>query len=282
MFDHCKEAKWLIISIFLIIQPVLSVLQNYVFLKNEYCLNIYKAIAQATSGLILPTLVFYLLSILLIVIILFILFGKLKLKDLGIELAKIRQAFLVLILLWIIINIVFAISSLIVDGAVNWHSSWNEKGILVVIGVFLGQIFGNAFYEEIAFRGFLLPQLYLKLNGFYKNSIKKKILLALILSQLYFALIHIPHRLANDIHGSALIIDLIVTFIMGIIFALYYLRTKNLLLVIGIHSILNYPTALVASPVDGQIISGILILLLLVFWPQITNSLKFIAPRQRI
>jgi CAAX protease family protein len=281
MFNKYKETKWLIIIIFLIVQPLLSILQNYLFLRNEYCLNIYRAIAQATSGLILPTLVFYLLSIIIIVVILFMLFGKLKLKDLGVESDKVKQAFFITIILWITINCVCAISSLLVDGGINWHSSWAEKGILVVIGIFFGQIFGNAFYEEIAFRGFLLPQFYLKFGGTGEGNTKQKLLVALIVSQLYFALIHIPHRLVNNVSGPTLMIDLFMTFLMGIIFAVYFLRTKNLLLVVGIHSILNYPTALVASPIDDQIIPGILIILLLIFWPKIVNSIKFLDPGQK-
>jgi hypothetical protein len=59
---------------------------------------------------------------------------------------------------------------------------------------------------------------------------------------------------------------LLVVFGLGVLFALLYLRTSKLLLVVGIHALVNAPTMLVANPLSHEIVVALAIALLL-SWP---------------
>ena len=72
----------------------------------------------------------------------------------------------------------------------------------------------------------------------------------------------------KGVTGAKLLIDLPLLVVMGILFALIFLRTKNLLVAVGAHAILNYPTPLVETPVNEQLVVAGLILLLLITWPR--------------
>ena len=78
-------------------------------------------------------------------------------------------------------------------GPFDANPLWN-RGATVVTGALIAQLLGNALYEEITFRGFLLPQLYLKLER-WQDRPALRIACAVLLSVAMFALIHIPIRL---------------------------------------------------------------------------------------
>lgn len=110
----------------------------------------------------------------------------------------------------------------------------------VVFGGFLGQIFGNALLEEVLFRGFLLVQIYLLLNKVKKvKNNTSRIVYAMLISQSIFAAIHIPNRIYSGLVGMDFVYDFIVLVILGVIFSLLYVLTKNLFFVIGVHSLMN-------------------------------------------
>lgn len=269
-----KETRWTVIFIFLIVTPVISILQNFVLYKNQSCLNVFRAIAQATNGLVLPTLVCNLLSIAFIIVLLFMIIGELRPKDMGLHGRKILHAVMITALLWLLMNAVFAVASLMVNSSLAWQPSWDTQGVPVVIGKLISHLFGNALYEEAAFRGFLLMQLYLKFSGRQSKITTRKMVLALLISQSYFSLIHIPNRLANNGFHALLFLDLLGLLIMGILFALLFLRTQNLFLVVGCHALLNTPTSLVKSPFNEQILPAVFMILILVFWPYILKRIR--------
>ena len=61
--------------------------------------------------------------------------------------------------------------------------------------------------------------------------------------------------------------------VLGVLLALLYLRTRNLLLVVGVHALINTPTLLVASPVSHEIVELLAVLLLLA-WPWLWRARK--------
>ena len=105
---------------------------------------------------------------------------------------------------------------------------------------------GNALFEEIAYRGFLFPQLYLRLAGC--GSARKRLGLALLISQGLFALSHIPNRIYLGMTPSEIALDLLMLLGWGTIYTLIYLRTDNLFIVVGIHALGNTPTTLFKTP----------------------------------
>jgi CAAX protease family protein len=101
--------------------------------------------------------------------------------------------------------------------------------------------------EEIAFRGFLLPQLYLKFRKTCRHS-GAALTMAILISQLAFTLMHIPHRMVEHIPPGEIATNLALTGASGILFALVYLRTQNLIAALTVHAVFNvsglYPSAL--------------------------------------
>ncbi len=263
MFSQIRETRLHVIIIFIVAQIALSMLANLVFFPR----GAFDGIHRVTGGLINPTLSNNLMWLLLVVMGLFFGIGKLRPGDVGLLREKVLPAVFVTLGMWILMQLILIAACLFSEGSLAWHKSWEEKGGLVVMGILLGQLLGNALYEEIAFRGFLLPQVYFKCGGMRDSLSTRHLGAALLISQLIFSLIHIPNRLMKGVMGAPLLIDLLMLIVMGILFALLYLRTKNLLVAVGVHAILNYPTPLVAANVNEQLVVAGLMLLLLISWP---------------
>src|SRR5580704_5607981 len=101
-------------------------------------------------------------------------------------------------------------------------------------GLFVGQIFGNALYEEIVYRGFLTVQVYLLLRRLGRNL---AMVLAVVMVQAVFATIHIPMLIVAG-HGWAEVVAILPQlFIMGVALAIIYLVTGNLLIAVGAHAL---------------------------------------------
>ena len=126
---------------------------------------------------------------------------------------------------------------------------WAGVGALTAGYLLLAQLIGNALYEEIAFRGFLLPQLFVK---FRRRGVTAAIVLAVLVSQSLFALAHVPNRLwVSGLSPADLPGALLPLFLLGIYFAVLYLLTGNLFAAVGVHALTNEPLlALVGA--DGR------------------------------
>lgn len=116
----------------------------------------------------------------------------------------------------------------------------------IVLGVLIGQVFGNALFEELAYRGFVFPQLYLRLHGDGERP-WHGFLLTLLISQALFALVHIPNRLYLGMSAGEIAADLAMLIGWGVLFTLIYMRTDNIFLVTGVHALGNAPTTLFTS-----------------------------------
>ncbi|MCK9166611.1 MAG: CPBP family intramembrane metalloprotease [Acholeplasmataceae bacterium] len=100
--------------------------------------------------------------------------------------------------------------------------------------LFLMEAFSVGFFEELLFRVVVL----IFLNEFLKKSAAKKYLLVLI-SAAIFSFLH----LLNLISGADLMATLLqmgYSFLMGALWAVIYLKTKNLYLIIFLHSSYNF------------------------------------------
>src|SRR5690606_18076529 len=114
---------------------------------------------------------------------------------------------------------------------------WARAGAVTAAYLLLAQLLGNALYEEVAFRGFLLPQLFLKLR---RLGVATAMVLAVVASQTLFSVAHVPNILW--VRGAApaeLPSSLLPLFLMGLYFALLYLLTDNLFAVVGVHALNN-------------------------------------------
>ena len=128
-------------------------------------------------------------------------------------------------------------------------------------------------------RGFLFPQLCLKLRRHLGGS-ATGFVDALLLSQAFFALIHIPHRIVEGLPLAQYPSNLLLVMTWGIIYALVYWRSGNLLLAAGAHALSNAPTLLLGD--GGLPWRAVLLLMALVslalaeMWPRMVDSCRAI------
>lgn len=167
--------------------------------------------------------------------------GRLRPADVGVDLVALGWGLLVTAVFWTVMQCVIGT---IAAARGDWelHSTWTRPGALVLIGSIVGQFFGNALLEEIACRGFFLPQMHLKWSRrFPRNA---ALGLAVVASSLLFAVAHLPNRLfTHHMAGTDLLVDQIGLVVAGLIFATIFLVTKNLFIAVGLHTILNVESA---------------------------------------
>ncbi|MBN1963226.1 MAG: CPBP family intramembrane metalloprotease [Anaerolineae bacterium] len=264
LFRDVRAVSWPVIVLLVVASVVMAVIVNQVF----FYYGTFSPIYAATSGLINATLCASVVVMLVLLGGVMLLVGRLRPRDVGLRLSHVPAAGVFTLLVWLILQLVEVIAGLVSGSGIALHPRW-DSGALPVIGSLIGQVFGNALEEEIRYRGFLLPQLYLKLNA---AALRKRplvrVTLAVLAMALVFMLLHIPNRIAMQM-GFA---DLPQLFVQGVGFALIYLRTGNLLLAVGIHAIGNAPTMLVAETLGYELPFVLLELAIIVCWPWLARG----------
>jgi membrane protease YdiL (CAAX protease family) len=238
---------------------------NWVLFQGQIG-QFFGSIYSATGFLIQPTLVGGLFSLVVIGVMLFVV-GRLRGSDIGWQARELRLGLWVTFGFWIAMNVVLAAIGALGDG-VFLNRSWKQPGASALVGALIGQLLGNALAEETVFRGFLLPQLYLKTAMVFRRSIALGI--AILGSTLLFAVSHVPNRLyVHELTGSELLSDQAGLFLLGLFIAGMYVVTRNLFVVVGLHALVNTPTLLVSATSEDLIYvvwGALAVLLLLVWW----------------
>jgi uncharacterized protein len=196
-------------------------------------------------------------------------YARLAPGDIGLKWAQLPVGVAYTLGLWALTQAINGLVGLLGTGQLQFNAAWTQAGATVLLGALLAQVAGNALIEEAGWRGFLLPQLHLRLSAGLGRG--RGLILAVLGAQLLFALMHIPNRLLNErLALDELLLSLAFVFVLGIFFAAIYLRTGNLFLAIGVHALFNTPTALFASVLPSQAVLGALTILVLVAWPRLT------------
>lgn len=265
IFSGKKVPRGILIA-FALSYAILSIVIVSLAFESELYRSIASQIQITTGGLIQTTLLNYIPYF--VIILLGILFktGKLIPADVGLRPQDVIPALLTITSFWISLQLIVVLVSIVTGSSIDLHHQWSSIGVLPVIGAFIAQLMGNALFEEIAFRGFLFPQILMRLVTRENRVSVKNVIFAIIISQVGFALVHIPVRLYNDITGLSLVFDLIGTMIVGIFFCILYLRTKNLLVCVGIHTFINGAVLLFEPPIDEMIPVGLLAIIVTLFW----------------
>ncbi|MUV56458.1 CPBP family intramembrane glutamic endopeptidase [Halogeometricum sp. CBA1124] len=263
-----RVISWRLLAAVLAVEVVLSAAFNLVVFRSEWFLEtVFRPVFVATGGLVGPTLLVNAVNVLLVLVGLLILVGGLRLRDLGLERSKLPLAAAVTAGLWATIQVVGATVAYVQTGSVALDPLWSTAGVGAVLGLLVAQLFGNALFEEVLYRAVLLDQLVLKLR-----HRRRGFLLALVGSQAVFSLLHVPNRLYQGFPLDALLVSLGMLFLMGLLFALVYHRTGNLLVAVGVHAVGNAPTMLVETPVSGNFLTVVLAVVLVVVWPVVSGS----------
>ncbi len=272
-----------VILLFLAAYVGLSLLINLVAFRSTWL----DPVTGSTCGWIQPTLVVNAGLIVLLIAGVLGLGGRLSPRRLIGPLKQAVPAILWTCSLWGITQLV-GVVVLAIQGGLAFDPSWNTYGVSWVLGGLLAQLAGNALLEEIAYRGFLLPQTHRRLSAIRRPTLR--IFVAVLVSQAVFALIHIPNRIYTGFPLAAYPMDLVRLLGLGALFAVIYLRTGNLLLAVGIHALLNRPTPLVSFASSSTVLL-VLTAVLLVVWPwmsrnrgerSMSESFITIPPRERI
>jgi membrane protease YdiL (CAAX protease family) len=237
-----------------------------------YQTGVPQIIQDISRGLIHRTLLLNTLLLLGAVYGVLIRYGGMRALDLGMDINKLPPAAILGALIWVFVQLIQGLVGYITNGTITIDPTWNTDATSN-IGLFIGMLFGTALYEEIGFRGYLLTQFINKLNKPWSKVYT--ISLALIISQALFTLLHIPWMIMNRGWTTAIIPDLLFSvFMNGIIYGLFYLRTKNLFFVIIVHALGNAPIGLIEAPIDPSSITLLLAIICYIAWPFIKQIIQ--------
>jgi membrane protease YdiL (CAAX protease family) len=251
---NVKEAPWKVILVQLLVGIVMASVINLVLFPGPF----FGPITRATGGLIDGTLQANVLSILLFSLIVFG-WGKLRPRDVGLDWSKLGQALSLTALLWLAMQLIVLIVNWI-NGDVHMNPLWSERGVTAVLGGLIAQLAGNAFYEEMSYRGFYLQQFYLKIRNPSERGRKTVAILSMLG---LFVLSHIPNRIFHGYTLADIPLDFALLFAWGLFFTAIYLVSGNLFLAIGVHALTNRPTLITESPFPAQALLFVLTCILL-------------------
>ncbi len=231
--------------------------------------GVFTSLVRATDGLIHRSLLGNAILLLVVVGGLIFWLGGLRPRQVGLVPGKLPVAVAVTFGMWLLMQAIQLVSALLSDGTFQVSPAWSGGGATVLVGMLLAQLFGTALVEEIIFRGYLLTQVREKLHRRWLGSARRALIPALLISQFSFAVFHLPGHIASGLGPVDIVIDLVRLTLLGTLFALLYLRTGNLFIGIGIHSLSNNPTALfVPDPNQDSLLALAFGALIIIFWPR--------------
>jgi len=219
-------------------QYPLTLLFNLVLFHQSWI----KGLQTLTRGLLNGTLIGYAILLPLVVGGLLFLLGRLRPRDVGLRGRDLPAAIKSTLVLWAVVNLCEAAARI---GHFDFDAQWAHP--LGLIGQWIAQIFGNALYEEILYRGFLTVQLALL---FERLGRAKSLLLGLVIAQAIFASIHIGLLLNLGLSWTAIAGAMPELFLAGVALAMVYLVTGNLLIAVGVHALVDAPM-LIPKDVSG-------------------------------
>ena len=237
---------------------------------------------ETTAGFVTPTLIANVGMFLLFVHLFIRYVGRLTYSDIGLQRQHILPALVVTALIWLTIQVVGLVWSIATTGAVYLDTIWQQVPATYVIGRLIGQVAGNALFEETVYRGFLMPQAFHKLQRALHNNLRRRIVAAIVISQLVFALIHIPGRILQGMGPASMGLSLSLVFVLGLLFAIMYVRTGNLYVCIGTHALINAPTSLFASQSIGVLTAITMAVIMILVGPRLLRLTTTIRPPKEV
>ena len=262
-----REGSWLTIVAVVVAGAAAATVVN---MNRTAIVDSFQPLYDATGGLVQPTLIVNLVLIGVVVVGLILWFGRLQPRDVGLDPRDLWVGIVITAGTWLLMQVTGVIAVLVQGNPIGLNESWRTIGTLSIIGGFLAQLFGNALYEEIVYRAFLLPQFAKKFSQQLTPSAPRTVfVLALLVSQSIFGLIHTPSRLAQGVAIEALPVTILVPFLIGIVFALVYYRTGNLFVTVGLHALVNDSVLLVNAGTIAALPILLVLLAVLLTWPSL-------------
>ncbi|MEZ4700164.1 MAG: CPBP family intramembrane glutamic endopeptidase [Rhodothermales bacterium] len=261
LFRHVREAPMLLLLIVLLVDLFLNRLYLSFF---HYPLD---AIQDISSGMVGPLLSLSFIKIAFIVVGVVIWIGRFKPRELGLWVRNIPAGILTTVFLWAAMQASMMLAAFLSQGFVRFSDAMEGLNPLWSMATLVVFALSKAMFDEITYRGLLLPQLHTKLQRYVPFSTGINLILAVLISQLIYVIIQIPlidFGEGNEYHLTSAIVSV---FSLSILNALIFLRTKNLYIAVGVHA-LWYAIALFAeTDFPPRIALATLVILLIAIWP---------------
>lgn len=228
-----------------------------------------RAVEGGTHGILTRE---FLLSLVAVGILLLLirLAGRIQLDDIGLHRDYLGRGLGVVAMIWGASQVIGVLPRVVANRPVLLDHDFEYGSRWEIGGEFLTAL-GNATLEEIAFRGFLLVQLYLILNRENRDETAGTAW-ATFITVVVAAAAMLPGNLPYPSLESAAI-DLGVLAGGNLFLCWLYLRTRNLFFLIGVHALLLAPSPVVAGPRGGgtwyqPLVVAILATLWALLWPK--------------
>jgi len=213
---------------------------------------------RASEGWINPNLTIFAAMTLVIIGGMVMTWGRHSLAELGLLRGWVARLLVSLAVGWAIIQATALASALAGGMEAALHPAWREPGAGMVIGLLVAMVLGTALFEDGLFRGYLLPQIHLALGERIAGE-TSRLIAALLICSAIFAVWHLPTILLNrEVSPGAVAGALAYMMLGGMMLGLLYLRTGRLEIVIAVHALVNAPTLVVATPVPGSMLAGLM------------------------
>ncbi|MEM8486965.1 MAG: CPBP family glutamic-type intramembrane protease [Bacteroidota bacterium] len=266
VFRDVKEAPMLLL--------LLVLLSDITF--NWLYINFFRdafAIPEVyTSGVVDSLFVLSIIKIAFVVLGVVFWIGRFRGRHLGLGWSKLKEGLIATFFIWAILQAVQVAYGMVVSTEVGYHIDWQQEGALKIIGAFILYAIGKAFFDELTYRGLLLPQLHLKCQRYLNLDARIILGLAVVISQTIYLIIQLPLISLFISTGFSSVMTLTSLFFLSILNALIYLRTKNLYITIGMHAIWFQPIFVASPAVPHTFILVLLAIGFILVWPMLPNA----------
>ncbi|MBM2811195.1 MAG: hypothetical protein HW416_1954 [Chloroflexi bacterium] len=257
IFDGFRAANGAVVALFLAVIAGLTV--------TGVALASFQVSLSALAGPGVPIAAMVAVNLLrlggMAVIILWL--GLLRLIDVGLKWSQLPSSFLWTAAVWVGAQVIALVIAVLEGSAVTLDERWKDPGAIALLGRLGYQVVGVALFEEVAYRGFLLPQCYLWVRRQWPARPVIHLPVAMLVSQGAFSVSHVPLLLYAGMHGVDLLLFLVGIAVFGAFFAAVYMRSGNLFLAMGVHVLVTTPTVLIATTaVDWALIAAAALALL--------------------
>jgi len=232
--------------------------------------TISRPVYAATGGFVHPELAMNLAWLGLVLLVLRS--ESLTARDVGLRREVVGPALWSVLLVWVGAQMLLVTVTVVTTGRIPQLAVTPlfSDGVVVFAGLLVRELFGNSLYEEVLYRGFLTEQVRLHLGSLSGVGPSSALALALTGSQALFAFVHVPVRLYQGATVPQTALSVAALFVVGLLFAVVYYRTGNLLLAVGVHTLSNFPVFVFGATAQWAV--WLATLGLLFVWPRLSLS----------
>jgi membrane protease YdiL (CAAX protease family) len=249
--------------------PIFVALFGYVVARRVVEIEWLSVVQSATRGAVPAGFVLSVAGIAVLLLVI-VLAARIQLDDVGLHRDYLGRGIGVVAMIWGASQVIGVLPRVVANRPVLLDHDFEFGSRWELAGQFFSAL-GNATLEEIAFRGFLLVQLYLLLNRENRNE-QAGTGWATMVTVVIANLAILPRTLPYPSLEVAAT-DQAILLLGGIFLCWLYLRTWNLFFVIGVHALLLAPSPVVAGPRGGgdwyqPLVVAILATLWALLWPK--------------